>query len=562
MKTVSKLTILILTLGLIFCLARVSQSAPIRNAFTYQGHLYDANDVANGLYDFQFRLFDEPCVGSQIGTDVNVPDVDVIDAYFTVELDFGGGVFDSNAVWLEIGVRPGDSSGGYTTLSPRQEVTTTPYALYAETSGNGGGDSDWNIAGNDMYSGVSGNIGIGTTNPANKLSVQGDIGVSSAFYGYKIGSDDVLRIPSYGTTLLGAGAGGAGTGSYNTFSGYRAGYSNTGSYNTFSGHESGYSNTGSHNTFSGYESGRSNITGDKNTYIGSNAGVHNINGSGNVYIGYEAGFNATDSDKLYIANSFSNPPLVYGDFNTGNIGIGTTSPTDKLTVQAGNIKVGSANRGIVFCGGGAEIVGTSGYGIDFQTQTGTSRMTIVDNGNIGIGTTNPTAKLHVAGQVKITGGLPGYGKVLTSDSEGLATWQTASSGDNLGNHTATQNIVLNGHWLSGDGNNEGVYVANNGNVGIGTTIPDERLTVAGTVEATGGVKMPITHYSVTATSSTPVSVVTGVHTFCGLTAVSMQTGDPGTYHYVVVQPNGDGTWTLTARGGSSQANVSGDCYCF
>jgi hypothetical protein len=164
--------------------------------------------------------------------------------------------------------------------------------------------------------------------------------------------------------------------------------------------------------------------------------------------------------------------------------------------------------------------------------------------------------------VKITGGSPGNGKVLTSDSEGLATWQTASSGDNLGNHTATQNVVLNGKWLSGDGDNEGVYVANNGRVGIGTTIPSEKLTVSGTVEATGGVKMPITHYSVTATSSTPVSVVTGVHTFCGLTSVSMQTGDPGTYHYVDLEHNGDGTWTLTARGGSSQANVAGECYCF
>ncbi len=43
------------------------------------------------------------------------------------------------------------------------------------------------------------------------------------------------------------------------------------------------------------------------------------------------------------------------------------------------------------------------------------------------------------------------------------------TGDNLGNHTATQNIRLNGHWLSGDGGSEGVYVSNSGSVGIGTT---------------------------------------------------------------------------------------------
>ncbi len=47
---------------------------------------------------------------------------------------------------------------------------------------------------------------------------------------------------------------------------------------------------------------------------------------------------------------------------------------------------------------------------------------IIQNGNVGIGTASPTAKLEVAGQVKITGGSPGAGKVLTSDAEGLGQW--------------------------------------------------------------------------------------------------------------------------------------------
>ena len=55
------------------------------------------------------------------------------------------------------------------------------------------------------------------------------------------------------------------------------------------------------------------------------------------------------------------------------------------------------------------------------------RLRISKNGNVGIGTAVPIAKLDVNGQVRITGGSPGAGKVLTSDASGLATWALPSS---------------------------------------------------------------------------------------------------------------------------------------
>jgi len=67
-----------------------------------------------------------------------------------------------------------------------------------------------------------------------------------------------------------------------------------------------------------------------------------------------------------------------------------------------------------------------------------ARLSISETGNVGIGTTEPTAKLEVAGLVKITGGGYGANKVLTSDINGLASWQTAAAGGTGG--TGAQGI--------------------------------------------------------------------------------------------------------------------------
>jgi hypothetical protein len=109
----------------------VTLQAALGTAFTYQGRLTDGGSPANGTYDFQFKLYDAASSGTQVGSTVTKEDVTVTDGLFTVELDFGSGVFTGDARYLEIGVRPGSSTGTYTTLSPRQALTATPYALYA-----------------------------------------------------------------------------------------------------------------------------------------------------------------------------------------------------------------------------------------------------------------------------------------------------------------------------------------------------------------------------------------------------------------------------------------------
>lgn len=65
-----------------------------------------------------------------------------------------------------------------------------------------------------------------------------------------------------------------------------------------------------------------------------------------------------------------------------------------------------------------------------------------------------------------------------------STWtRLEDKGDNLGNHTATINVQLNGNYLSNDGGNEGIRVNNSGNVGIGTATPAVPLDVNGAVNA-------------------------------------------------------------------------------
>ncbi|MBC7420025.1 MAG: hypothetical protein H7328_04790 [Bdellovibrio sp.] len=75
-------------------------------------------------------------------------------------------------------------------------------------------------------------------------------------------------------------------------------------------------------------------------------------------------------------------------------------------------------------------------------------------------------------------GVDSYVEVWTMRAVG------AGSSDNLGNHAATQNIVLGNNWLSGDGDPEGIRISTTGNVGIGTASPSTALQVNGTVTAT------------------------------------------------------------------------------
>ena len=142
----------------------------------YQNLLIDGNDVLDGSYDLMVSLFDDPNEGELRGT-VFVDDLDVNDGWFEIMLDFGDGVFDGSALWLETAVRPGEleDPNEYVILLPRWEITPTPYALYAKTAGTAYALGTVGGLPDTVYVADNGNVGIGTTSPSEKLDVEGII---------------------------------------------------------------------------------------------------------------------------------------------------------------------------------------------------------------------------------------------------------------------------------------------------------------------------------------------------------------------------------------------------
>ena len=136
----TKLNLAILLMAAALCMAAVGYAAPMGTAFTYQGRLTDANTPAEGLYDFEFELYDDATADSQKGGTIDVDDVDVVDGYFTVHLDFGDdpNIFNGDARWLEIAVRPGEleDPNTYTSRPFRTEIDPEAINLLEEEAKN------------------------------------------------------------------------------------------------------------------------------------------------------------------------------------------------------------------------------------------------------------------------------------------------------------------------------------------------------------------------------------------------------------------------------------------
>lgn len=125
-----------LALALMLSYAASLAAAPQGTAFTYQGRLLSAGAPLTESRAFKFKLYDAETSGSQVGSTLTFESssaISISDGLFNVELDFGSSAFDGTQRWLEIETK---ATGGstYETLTPRQPITSTPYAVHSSSA--------------------------------------------------------------------------------------------------------------------------------------------------------------------------------------------------------------------------------------------------------------------------------------------------------------------------------------------------------------------------------------------------------------------------------------------
>jgi hypothetical protein len=218
-------------------------------------------------------------------------------------------------------------------------------------------------------------------------------------------------------------------------------------------------------------------------------------GTGSMYLN-DLGLTSSDGNISLQRNGASS-------LSGGNFGVGTSTPRQRLTVTAGN--AANVDDGMLISRLDLTTFGfrlksnAAGYyrgAITFQQNFGTSDTEVMSfapevngvNSNVGIGTTTPSSKLEVNGDIRLTTG--SGGQIIFADG---STMSTAGLGSASALSNTTDAIVTgdsdanaSGGILLKTGSNTRLTILNGGNVGIGTTTPQGNLAV---VASTGGSKL-------------------------------------------------------------------------
>jgi type VI secretion system secreted protein VgrG len=373
-------------------------------AFTYQGRLNSGTNPATGIYDLRFTIYDAVSGGSVAGSALTNAATPVTNGLFTVMLDFGSGVFNGNARWLDIAVRTNGATS-FTTLLPRQKLTPTPYAVMANTASNllgtlpatqlGGTVANSQLANNSITVtagaglGGGGTVALGgatTLNNAGVLSVTGNPDITASTVNGAVTLGDTATNANLANTIVKRDVGGnfsagsiilstnlylpaatasagiiysgstpfvyaSGSGAMSFFAGFGAGnLTMSGNYNTGVGYGALHTDTtGANNTAYGLGALGVNTTGYENIASGVNTMANNVSGGQNAVYGTAALYSNTNGT----ANTANGYETLFLNTSGSNNTAGgykalynnkTGNANIALGYQAGyNLTIGSSN---------------------------------------------------------------------------------------------------------------------------------------------------------------------------------------------------------------------------
>jgi trimeric autotransporter adhesin len=387
-------------------------------AFTYQGQLQNNGSPANGSYNLTFSLYATNTGGTPVAGPVTNNAVAVSNGLFTVIIDFGPGVWNGQTNWLQIGVETNSAGATFTILTPRQQITPTPYAITAESIDGTVSTSQLTSIGNtnggigNFFIGSSGNpTNSGDNNTAIGAHALGDI---TTGLGNVASGGDALNDNTIGLDNTADGAAALYdniSGSFNIALGYQAGFSiSTGSSNIDIGNHglssdtniirigSGQTQTYIAGVINGNGSGLTNVSAAQLMSIGNTNG-----GSGNFFIGSSG--NPTNSGSENTANgvqALNNNTTGYNNTANGVAALESNTSGSQNTADGGGAlglnTSGSNNIALGFLAG-------------INITTGSSN---IDIGNQGLYTDTNIVRIGSAqSQTFITGVINGDGGGLT-----------------------------------------------------------------------------------------------------------------------------------------------------
>jgi hypothetical protein len=463
------------------CLALPIKAQPDAAIFTYQGSLKDNGVPANGNYEIKLEYFDAAAGGDLLGS-ITFTTVAVVNGIFSLSMTGSTGwMFPGRGVWIQTSVRPTGSSSPSTILAPRQRIASAPFAisslLSADSQRLGGIEANQYLT---TTSGASTFIQNGTTQQLGSFNLDGTgtANIFNAATQFSIGGNRILS-GGNDNIFAGFGAGQSNTtGGSNSFFGVQAGGGNlTGNFNSFFGKFSGFGNiSGGANSFFGASSGQNNSSGGNNAFFGDSSGLSNTVGGGNTLLGVGANVtlnNLTNATAIgFRAAVGQSNSLVLGGINginnslvDTNVGIGTITPTQRLQVVgnavfSGNLGIGltaptfkfqvndTSNTGlrVVTNTAGGTVASFGGFGAFQIDAPGTAggRLTILENGNVGIGNNAPTTKFQVSGNGLFTGTLTANGNGIFSSNVGIGNTNPTERLQVTGNGLLTGRLTVNG----------------------------------------------------------------------------------------------------------------------